>query len=104
MVSKWDKEAIEVVEKMSQNEKERLYTIIAMNTMVKAMNDEDAYMSWIYLVPDCASEWDFIDFAVNDVEDVNGNHLFDEAAMLFKRLWKKYAMESKGLYIGDKCY
>ena len=102
-ISEWDNEAKEMVAKMSRNEKDRLKAIIAMNTMVINMNDEGAYMSWIYLVPDCASEWDFIDFAVND-KGTEENQLFDEAVMLFKRLWVKYAMEDKGLYIGDNCY
>lgn len=103
-LSKWDEEAKELVNKMSQKEKDRLNAIIAMNVMVCNMNDESAYMTWIYLVPDCASEWDFVDFATNDEEGVDGNHLFDEAVELFKKLWKRYAMEDKGLYIGGKCY
>ena len=102
-LSKWDEEAKELVNKMSRKEKDRLNAIIAMNTLVINMNDECAYMSWISLVPDGANEWDFIDFAVND-EGTEENHLFDEAVELFKKLWKKYAMKDKGLYIGGKCY
>lgn len=102
-LSKWDEQIKETVDKMSTKEKDRLEAIIAMNTMVINMNDESAYMSWIYLVPDGANEWDFIDFATND-EGTNGNELFDEAVALFKKLWKRYAMEDKGLYIGGKCY
>jgi hypothetical protein len=102
-ISKWDDEAKEMVAKMSREEKDRLDAIIAMNTLIMDMNDESAYMTWIYLVPDCANEWDFIDFAVND-EGTEENHLFDEAVMKFKRLWAKYAMEDKGLYIGGKTY
>ena len=102
-LSKWDEEAKELVNKMSRKEKDRLNAIIAMNVMVCNMNDETAYCTWIYLVPDCASEYDFIDFAVND-EGTEENHLFDEAVELFKKLWKKYAMKDKGLYIGGKCY
>ena len=101
--SKWDNEAKEMVSKMSVVEKDRLHAIIAMNTLIMDMNDEGAYMSWIYLVPDCANEWDFIDFAVND-EGTESNHLFDEAVMKFKSLWVRYAMENEGLYIGGKCY
>lgn len=100
---KWDEEAKEMVAKMSRNEKDRLNAIIAMNTMVLNMNDETAYMTWIYLVPDEASEYDFIDFAVND-EGTKGNHLFDEAVVLFKKLWNRYAKEDAGLYIGGKTY
>ena len=99
----WDEEAKEKVSKMTTREKDRLHAIIAMNVMVCNMNDESAYMTWIYLVPDNASEWDFIDFAVND-EGTECNHLFDEAVVLFKKLWKRYAAEEKGLYIGGKTY
>ena len=100
---KWDDEAKEIVAKMSRKEEDRLNAIIAMNVMVCNMNDESSYMSWIYLVPDCASEYDFIDFAVND-EGTEENHLFDEAVELFKKLWERYATEDKGLYIGGKTY
>ena len=102
-ISKWDDEAKEMVSKMSRNEKDRLDAIIAMNTLVMDMNDEGAYMTWIYLVPDCANEWDFIDFAVND-EGTKENELFNEAVVLFKELWIEYATKNKGLYIGGKTY
>ena len=82
---------------MTNQEKERLNAIIAMNTLVCCMNDESAYMVWINYVPDCADIYDFIDIA----ED---NELFDEAAALFKSLWKNYASKNRGLYIGGKCY
>ena len=104
MIRNWDEEAKARVKRMTGKEKDRLEAIMAMHTMVINMNDESAYMSWIYLVPDEASEWDFIDFAVNDEEGVNGNHLFDDAVKLFKSLWNRYAKEEGGLYIGGKCY
>lgn len=94
-----DKEAKEIISNMSEKEKERLHAIIAMNTLVCSMNDETAYMTWIYLVPDCANIYDFIDFAEGDE-----NLFFDDAVDLFKRLWKNYAAKNKGLYIGGKCY
>ena len=39
-----------------------------MHDAVMMMNDETAYMSWIWLVPDCPDFVDFIDFA-RDFED-----------------------------------
>lgn len=61
-------------------------------------------MTWIELaVPDCPSEWDFIDFAQND-EGTIENKSFDEAVDLFKKLWNKYANDDHGLYIGSKAY
>ncbi len=103
LISKWNEEAVAKVNSMSSREKDRLRAIIAMNIMVSNMNDESAYMTWIYLVPDGSNEWDFIDFAV-DNEGTERNHLFDEAVMLFKKLWDRYAKETAGLYIGGEIY
>ena len=104
IIEEWDNEAKEVIRNFSSNEKDRLDAIIAMHIMACNMNDESAYMTWIELcVPDCPSEWDFIDFAQND-EGTIENKAFDEAVDLFKKLWNEYAAEKKGLYIGGKTY
>lgn len=103
ILEKWDEEAKEVVRNFSAKERERLNAIISMHVMVCSINDERAYMTWIYVVPDEATEWDFIDFAKND-EGTTENALFDEAAELFKKLWNDYAAEENGLYIGGKLY
>lgn len=94
-----DEEAKKIISKMTDQEKERLHAIISMNTLVCGMNDESAYMTWIYLVPDCADIYDFIDIAEGEEND-----LFDDAIVLFKKLWKNYAAKENGLYIGGKCY
>lgn len=99
----WDEEAKEMVKYFSHKEKERLDAIIAMHIMVCNIDNEEAYMTWIYVVPDEATEWDFIDFARNDVGTTE-NALFNEAVELFKKLWKNYAAEKNGLYIGGKLY
>ena len=103
ILENWSEEAKQTVDNFSPKEKERLNAIIAMNIMVCNMNDESAYFTWIYLVPDCADEDDFIDFARND-EETEENKLFDEAVELFKKLWKNYAIEENGLYIAAKTY
>lgn len=103
ILEKWDEEAKEIVKGFSNKEMERLDAIIAMHIMVCNINDEGAYMTWIYVVPDCPTEWDFIDFAKND-EGTTENALFNEAAELFKKLWKNYAAEKNGLYIGGELY
>ena len=100
---KWEIEAKRTVSNMSQKEKDRLSAIIAMHVMVCDMNDENAYMEWIYIVPDEPNEWDFIDFALND-DGTEENELFDEAVRLFKKLWNEYASKDRGLYIGGKIY
>lgn len=92
----WDEEAKKIIESFSNKEMERLNAIIAMHIMVCNIDDEGAYMTWIYVVPDEATEWDFIDFAKND-KGTTENALFNDAVNLFKILWKNY-----GLYIGGK--
>lgn len=103
ILEKWDEEAKEIVRNFSTNESERFDAIIAMHIMICSIDDEEAYMTWIYVVPDAATEWDFIDFAKND-EGTTENALFNEAVELFKKLWNDYAAEENGLYIGDRLY
>lgn len=102
-IHNWSAETMALVKKMKSREKDRLQAIIAMHIMVCNMNDETAYVKWTYLVPDEASEYDFIDFAMDD-EGLETSHLFDEAVTLFKRLWDCYAKKERGIYIGDQCY
>ena len=44
-------------------EKERYDTLTAMHHLVMCMNDETAYMTWIWSVPDEASAYDLADIA-----------------------------------------
>lgn len=103
ILEKWDEKAKEIVKGFSHKEMERLNAIIAMHTMVCSINDERAYTTWTYVMPDEATIWDFIVFAMND-EGTTKSALFDEAVELFKKLWKNYAAEKNGLYIGGKLY
>jgi len=48
----------------------KLAVVKAMHTIVSYMNDEESYISWINLVPDQATEEDFVDLAENDIDDV----------------------------------
>jgi hypothetical protein len=59
----------------------KLETVKAMHQIVSYMNDEDAYMSWINLVPDQATEEDFVDLAENDM---------DEVAKLFREILARF--------------
>lgn len=79
----------------NKDENERFETIKAMNTLVKFINNETAYMRWIYLVPEEACEEDLFDFAKDE-------ELFHEALVLFKRLWSN--SDKCGLYIGGNVY
>lgn len=78
-------------------EKQRLFAknlelVKAMHTVIQAMNNEEAYCSWIYTVPDMPSEDDFIDIASNtdDMDDVCG---------VFTALIKHYGED--GYFTGD---
>lgn len=60
----------------------RMHQIKAMNDIMVEANDENIYMSWIYLVPDCADDEDFADIAVDD-------NLYNECFDLFIKLIQK---------------
>lgn len=71
-------------------------TLKAMNTIILALNNEEAYFdSWILTVPDEATDEDF-EYIAGDYE------LFTDAVKLFKELMKEYLDD--GLYIGDILY
>ena len=52
------------------------------NIMIN-MNDENAYMTWIYIVPDEPTEEDFVSIACNDKD-------FEEVLDLFISLFTEY--------------
>lgn len=74
---------------------DRFETVRAMNCLIKDMNNEDAYMEWIYTVPDEATEEDLMDIAQDE-------ELFGETVRLFLRLYEEYIAD--GLFIGRKLY
>lgn len=70
---------------------QRIKLLQAMHTLILYMNDENAYMEWIYLVPDQPSDEDFLDMAEDTL-------LYGEACREFRRLVGVYG--DSGLYIG----
>lgn len=55
----------------SSSQKTMAEILKAMDTLVRGLNDEDAYYDhWIWLVPDEATDEDFMDIA-EDNEDIN---------------------------------
>jgi hypothetical protein len=70
---------------MTRNEFEvlRMNLVGGMNEYVKCMNDENAYMAWIMIVPDEATEEDLQDIADDD-------EIFQEVVELFNKLIKRY--------------
>lgn len=74
---------------------ERADFVRSMNNIMVHMNDEDAYMKWIQVVPDGATQDDFEVIADNE-------ELFDSTMYLFKDLMERYM--KNGIYIGKTCY
>ena len=77
------------------NMKERAEFVQSMNDVVKHLNDENAYMHWITVVPDESEQADFEDIADDE-------ELFDEVVYLFKNIMERYL--KNGIYIGKTCY
>jgi DNA-directed RNA polymerase subunit RPC12/RpoP len=44
----------------------RINQLRAMHNLMCEANDESIYMAWIYTMPDCPTEEDFIDIAMDD--------------------------------------
>ena len=73
---------------MSYDKHDRIEILKSMHRLVLAMNDEDAYMAWVYCVPDGSEDTDLEDIALND------EYTFKDACNLFNRLVKSYACKS----------
>lgn len=70
---------------MTRNELEvlRMNLVGGMNEYVKCMNDENAYMAWIMIVPDEVTEEDLQDIAEDDKQ-------FNDVCILFGKLIKAF--------------
>lgn len=66
----------------------KLETLKAMHNIVCLMNDEDAYGSWINLIPDQATNDDLAEIA-NDEDD----SIYNDAVVLFMRLCSNYGKD-----------
>ena len=73
---------------MSYDKRDRIEILKSMHRLVLAMNDEEAYMAWVYCIPDGADDAELEDIALHDVE------IFRDACNLFNRLVKGYACKS----------
>lgn len=67
----------------------------AMHEVICSLNDEGAYMTWIYLVPDDADDDDLMWFAEDESE-------FDDLCRLFNKLIKRYG--KSGYCFGVKAF
>ena len=73
---------------MSYDKRDRIEILKSMQRLVLAMNDEEAYMAWVYCIPDGADDAELEDIALHDEE------IFRDACNLFNRLVKGYACKS----------
>lgn len=65
----------------------RITQLKAMHNLMIEANDEGIYMTWIYRMPDCPTEEDFIDIALDD-EQYNG--CFDLFVKLIAKEGNRY--------------
>ena len=65
----------------------RVAQLKAMHNLMIEANDESIYMTWIYRMPDCPSEEDFIDIAMDDEEY---NECFDLFIKLIAKKGNRY--------------
>ena len=65
----------------------RIKQLKAMYALMLEANDENIYMSWICTMPDCPSEEDFIDIALDDEQY---NDCFDEFVRLIAKNGNRY--------------
>lgn len=65
----------------------RVAQLKAMHTLMCKANDENIYMSWIYFMPDCPSEDDFMYIAINDKQY---NECFDLFVKLISKSGNRY--------------
>lgn len=68
----------------------RVELLKSMHCIMTYMNNEDCYQEWIYEMPDCPTETDYMDIAK---DDVNMKEVRDE----FERLIKHYIKD--GIWI-----
>ena len=65
----------------------RINQLKAMHNLMCEANDEGIYMIWIYRMPDCPTEEDFVDIAMDDEQY---NECFDLFVKLIARKGNRY--------------
>lgn len=68
----------------------RVKLLEAMNEIIIAVNDEEAYERWTYVVPDEADHSDFVEIAEDD-------DLYRDVCKLFRKLLSSYG--KSGFYV-----
>ena len=70
--------------------KERFEILKSMNSIIRVMNDEGAYLEWIYTIPDQADDDELMDCA-------SDSEIFKEACEVFRDIMKHYG--KSGFYM-----
>ena len=65
----------------------RIAQLKAMHELMRFANDEEIYMVWVYTMPDCPSEDDFKDIAMNDEQY---NDCFNKFVKLIAKEGNRY--------------
>lgn len=88
---------------MNQQIKEsRIADLKAMDRLMRSMNNEDAFMCWIVIFPDGATEDDYADIAEDEEQ-------FEECVLEFLSVMKRYmkdglCLDSEANRWGTKAY
>ena len=68
---------------MDKMRKSRIDDLKAMDRLMRSMNNEEAFMDWIVIFPDGASEEDYADIAEDEGQ-------FEECVLEFLSVMKRY--------------
>lgn len=72
---------------------EKFELLKAMNTLVRAMNDEGAYYTWCYVIPDGADDEELREIAFDEDDE-----LYRDACHSFRRICEEYLKH--GFFLG----
>ena len=72
---------------------EKFELLKAMHTLVMAMNDENAYLTWINVIPDGADDEELMEIAADDDEEI-----YRDACHTFREICGRYM--KYGFYLG----
>lgn len=77
---------------------EKFEVLKSMNTIITHMNDENAYLKWIEIIPDGVDDYELLDIAEHD------DDTYTDAVLLFGILMANKSLANGGLYVGSRVY
>ena len=78
---------------MSYDKRDRIEILKSMHRLVLAMNDEEAYMAWVYCIPDGADDEELRELAFDEDDE-----LYRDACHSFRRICEEYLKH--GFFLG----